>query len=140
MVLVINIVGDELAGHDITGDVSLDGASRVTRILHALVVVAGPEEGHGAVWHKLTHHVECGISSLIKRNVPMLSPGALTIDPLGVRCDITGCIDVGVVRLQEWVDRDTTVTLKLDSGVGQELSDWGHTLTEDNQVDVDFLA
>ena len=57
LVLIVDVVGHELVGLDVTHDVNRCGVDTVARILQTLVVVTCPEEGDCAVGDQFAHHV-----------------------------------------------------------------------------------
>ena len=77
LVLIVDVVGQELALLHLTANDNLAVADRIVADeLQRLVVVAGPEEGDTAVWDELAHHVEGGVGALLKCNNPVLDTAA----------------------------------------------------------------
>ena len=109
-----DIVCNELVGHYISIYMHRGGAGAVSTILYHLVVVTRPEEWHRAIWNEFAEHVESGKGSLIKRDIPVLGSGALSVDPVGVGSDITCSKDIFIAALQERITGDTAVCLQLD--------------------------
>lgn len=112
-VITVDVEGDKFVGHDVSLDVNRSGSSPITAILNRFVVVAGPEEGHGAVGNEFSEHVERSEGALVKCDVPVLRSSALSVHPVRVGDDVTCSEDVLIARPQEWIARDTAILLHI---------------------------
>jgi len=140
LVAIVDVKCRKLVCANITLDVNRLITSSIAAVLDSPVVVASPEERNRSVRHQFSKHVEGCEGALIESYIPVLSSNTLAVDPVRVWGNISSSEDIFVARLQERIAGDTSVTLHIDSDVGEEFSCWSHAFSKDNEVDVNCSA